>query len=94
MFIIFHRGQVKETADVSAVISKVSNIHFTSYFSILRCNNAAIAQNICFFISHRGQVKETANVSDTISKISIMYFPLSFSIWCCNNAVIQQNICL
>ena len=33
MFIISHRGQVKETADVSAVISKVSNIHFTLSFS-------------------------------------------------------------
>ena len=48
MFIISHRGQVKETADVSAVISKVSNMHFTLSFSILRCSNAAMAQNICF----------------------------------------------
>ena len=48
MFIISHRGQVKETADVSAVISKVSNLLFILLFSILRCNIAAIAQNIRF----------------------------------------------
>ena len=48
MFIISHRGQVKETADVSAVISKVSNLLFILSFSILRCNIAAIAQNIRF----------------------------------------------
>ena len=48
MFIISHRGQVKETAYVSAVISKVSNLLFILSFSILRCNIAAIAQNIRF----------------------------------------------
>ena len=39
---------MKETADVSAVISKVSNLLFILLFSILRCNIAAIAQNIRF----------------------------------------------
>ena len=40
MFIISHKWKVKETADVSAVISKVSNLLFIFSFSV-------IAQNIC-----------------------------------------------